>query len=260
MDAFLLAAGLGTRLKPFTDLYPKCLAPIIGIPLLCIWIKKLESLEYIETIFINVHYKKGEVYAMLEELSFDKKRVHLVDEEDLIGTGGSIKSMSSLSSANEYLIIHADNYSEVDLNDFVQMYKNKSLNNKKISSAIVGFKSRDYNNCGFMVGDEMGVLSDFKEKPRREVDGLANGALFICADSIIRELVVETNAFDFSAECLPKMIGRSVIYGTNKYHVDIGSIDRLVEVNSLSSLCIENILLEGDWYSHYRQQIKAFGL
>ena len=260
MDAFLLAAGLGTRLKPFTDLYPKCLAPIIGIPLLCIWIKKLESLEYIETIFINVHYKKDEVYAMLEELSFDKKRVHLVDEEDLIGTGGSIKSMSSLSSANEYLIIHADNYSEVDLNDFVQMYKNKSLNNKKISSAIVGFKSRDYNNCGFMVGDEMGVLIDFKVKPKREVNGLANGALFVCTDHLLNELVVETNAFDFSTECLPKMVGRSVIYETNELHVDVGSIDRLVKVNQSSSPCSQKIPLEGDWYNNYRQQIKIFGL
>ena len=260
MDAFLLAAGLGTRLKPFTDLYPKCLAPINGIPLLCIWIKKLESLEFIDRIFINVHYKRSEVYAMMEEFRFDKTRVNLVDEQDLIGTGGSIKNMLSLSLANEYLIIHADNYSEVDLNDFVQMYKINSQNNKKISSAILGFKSIDYNNCGFMVADKMGVLSDFKEKPKRKVNGLANGALFVCADHILHELVVETNAFDFSAECLPKMVGRSVIYETNEHHIDIGSIDRLVKVNQSSSPCIQNILLEGEWYINYRQQIKAFGL
>ena len=260
MDAFLLAAGLGTRLKPFTDRYPKCLSPINGIPLLCIWIKKLESLEFIDKIFVNLHYKRSEVYAMMKEFSFDKKKVNLVDEQDLIGTGGSIKNMLSLSLATEYLIIHADNYSEVDLIEFVQVYKKESRNNKKISSAILGFKSREYNNCGFMVADEMGVLSDFKEKPKREVNGLANGALFVCTEHILNELVVETNAFDFSAECLPKMVGRSIVYETNELHIDIGSIDRLVKVNQTSSPCIKNILLEGDWYNNYRQQIKIFGL
>ena len=89
---------------------------------------------------------------------------------------------------------------------------------------------------------------------------MANGALFVCTEHILNELVVETNAFDFSAECLPKMVGRSIVYETNELHIDIGSIDRLVKVNQTSSPCIKNILLEGDWYIDYRQQIKAFGL
>ena len=80
MDAFLLAAGLGTRLKPFTDRYPKCLAPINGIPLLCIWIKKLESLEFIDKIFINVHYKRSEVYAMIEDFSFESPDTHEIKQ------------------------------------------------------------------------------------------------------------------------------------------------------------------------------------
>ena len=68
-----------------------------------------------------------------------------------------------------------------------------------------------------MVADEMGVLSDFKEKPKREVNGLANGALFVCTEHILNELVVETNAFDFSAECLPKMVVRSVFMKQMNY-------------------------------------------
>ncbi|MDA3005012.1 MAG: sugar phosphate nucleotidyltransferase, partial [Actinomycetota bacterium] len=56
MRAVLLAAGLGTRLRPLTDKIPKCLVPIKGKPLLDIWCESLLS-SGVEKILINLHYK-----------------------------------------------------------------------------------------------------------------------------------------------------------------------------------------------------------
>ena len=56
MRAVLLAAGLGTRLRPLTDTVPKCLVPIKGKPLLDIWIESLLQAG-VERILVNLHYK-----------------------------------------------------------------------------------------------------------------------------------------------------------------------------------------------------------
>ena len=56
MRAILLAAGLGTRLRPLTDTTPKCLVPINGKPLLDIWCESLLSAG-VTRLLINLHYK-----------------------------------------------------------------------------------------------------------------------------------------------------------------------------------------------------------
>ena len=53
--AFLLSAGLGTRLKPLTDKIPKCLLPIIGKPLLQIWMELLRYYD-VDQVLINTHW------------------------------------------------------------------------------------------------------------------------------------------------------------------------------------------------------------
>ncbi|NQY17921.1 sugar phosphate nucleotidyltransferase, partial [Alteromonas sp.] len=60
MKAILLAAGMGSRLKPITEHVPKCLVPICGIPLLELWLEKLVKLG-VEEILINTHYLAEQV-------------------------------------------------------------------------------------------------------------------------------------------------------------------------------------------------------
>ena len=73
IDAILLAAGLGSRLKPITDYLPKCLAPICGIPLLEIWINQLREVD-VNKILVNTHYFSNKV-----EMFFDKKEYKSIE-------------------------------------------------------------------------------------------------------------------------------------------------------------------------------------
>ena len=65
MKAFLLAAGLGTRLKPITDSIPKCLVPICGKPLLGWWIELFKK-HGVAEVLINLHHLPHMVKEYLE--------------------------------------------------------------------------------------------------------------------------------------------------------------------------------------------------
>ena len=65
MRAILLAAGLGTRLRPITDTIPKCLVPINGKPLIDYWLEQLTKAG-IEKFLINTHYLHEQVESYIE--------------------------------------------------------------------------------------------------------------------------------------------------------------------------------------------------
>ena len=69
MKALLLAAGLGSRLKPLTNEWPKCLMPINGKPLLEIWLDSLLEAG-IKEILVNVHHHSQEVIDFLSRKKF----------------------------------------------------------------------------------------------------------------------------------------------------------------------------------------------
>ena len=73
MNALLLAAGLGKRLRPITDETPKCLVPILNKPLLKFWLNLLEKSEKIENIFINTHYLANQVEDFIKKYKSKKK-------------------------------------------------------------------------------------------------------------------------------------------------------------------------------------------
>ena len=80
MNAILLASGYGKRLRPFTKFTPKCLMKIRGVPLLKIWLNKLERAN-IKKVLINTHYLSKKIENFLQkndfnlkiELSYEKK-------------------------------------------------------------------------------------------------------------------------------------------------------------------------------------------
>jgi len=65
MKAFLLAAGLGTRLRPYTDTTPKCLLPVGGVPMLEIWLALCRS-HQISQVLVNIHAHANAVKSFVQ--------------------------------------------------------------------------------------------------------------------------------------------------------------------------------------------------
>ncbi|MEJ5351120.1 MAG: nucleotidyltransferase family protein [Melioribacteraceae bacterium] len=126
MKAFILAAGLGTRLRPLTNAKPKALIELNGIPLLEIIIKRLIKFGF-DKIIINVHHLAEQIIDFIEKKKFEAE-IHISDERDLLlDTGGGLKKASYFFDEDIPFLIHnVDILSDIDLKDFYEYHKKQN--------------------------------------------------------------------------------------------------------------------------------------
>jgi len=106
MKAMILAAGLGTRLKPFTDNCPKALVEIGGKPILDHVIRRLKSFGFREFV-INVHHLGVQIIEYLDTHPHKDLKIHISDErEQLLNTGGALKKAAPLLAGKDPIIMH----------------------------------------------------------------------------------------------------------------------------------------------------------
>ena len=87
MRGFVLSAGFGTRLKPITDIIPKALTPVCGVPLMEIALRHFRK-NAVENLAVNVHYMRDLMDMALDNLPYSVKRFY--EEPQILGTGGAI--------------------------------------------------------------------------------------------------------------------------------------------------------------------------
>ena len=115
MNAFIFAAGLGTRLKPLTDTMPKALVPIGGKPLLAHVIEKLKAAGC-KKIVINIHHFGDMIIDYVKsQNSFGVEILFSDERQMLLETGGAIKHAVDLLGDEPFLIHNVDILSNVDL-------------------------------------------------------------------------------------------------------------------------------------------------
>lgn len=107
MRAFILAAGLGTRLEPLTRLRPKCLMPVMNKPLLGLWLKRLASLGVGRAV-VNTHHLAPQVRAFLAGLPAPGLEVLESHEPVILGTGGGLVAARELLGDAPFLLVNAD--------------------------------------------------------------------------------------------------------------------------------------------------------
>ena len=114
MEAFILAAGLGTRLRPLTDDRPKALVDINGKPLLDITLQRLMAAG-VKRCVVNVHYFGDMLIDYLQRHTWPFEVVISDEREQLLNTGGALKHAAPLFSGTEPVLVHnVDILSDID--------------------------------------------------------------------------------------------------------------------------------------------------
>ena len=159
MRAILLAAGIGSRLRPLTNNTPKCLMPIKGQPLLGVWLGHLSQAN-IGPFLINTHYLADQVESFIEASNY-KNQVTLVNEPDLEGTAGTLIKNINFFQAEDGLLIHADNYCLADFIAFQEAHHNRP---PECLMTMMTFRTDDPSSCGIVDLNERGIVTGFYEK------------------------------------------------------------------------------------------------
>lgn len=118
MKALILAAGIGSRLKPWTDSHPKALVEVGGRPMLARVIENIVAAG-ISDIIVNVHHFAPQVVDFLREGPFNA-RITISDESDrLLDTGGALRKVIKLLGGEPVLIHNADILTTLPLRELV---------------------------------------------------------------------------------------------------------------------------------------------
>lgn len=123
MKAFILAAGLGTRLGDLTLEKPKALVEINGVSMLEGLIMRLKA-QGINQFLINIHHHGEQILDFLKKKENFGVEVSISDErEELLDTGGAVKKAADFFKGNEAVLVHnADVYSEINLNSLLEYH------------------------------------------------------------------------------------------------------------------------------------------
>jgi mannose-1-phosphate guanylyltransferase len=218
MKAFLLAGGLGTRLRPLTDNTPKCLLPIQGTPLLQIWFDICRRFG-IDEILINVHSHGDAVRAFIAENKEDL-RVLLFEEQTLLGSAGTISANRDWISGEDcFWVFYADVLASVNLHQMLAFHRRQG------QLATLGvYEVPDPSRCGIVQVDEKNVVTGFVEKPSAPVGNLAFSGLLL-ANAALLDAIPDKTPVDLGFDVLPKMIGLMSAYRISDFIIDIGTLD-----------------------------------
>jgi mannose-1-phosphate guanylyltransferase len=223
MKALLLAAGLGTRLRPITDKIPKCLVPILGKPLLGYWLDLLMQ-QGVDRVLINTHYLANAVEDFVLASRW-RDSVELVKEENLLGTGGTVLKNKHFFKG-PFIVAHADNLTRFDLKAFVDIHSNRP---PAVEITMMTFDTDSPQSCGIIEQDENRLVVNFHEKSSSPPGSRANAAVYIFEPSVIDFMAsLRKDKIDLSTEILPRFLGRIQTFHNADYHRDIGTIESLL--------------------------------
>jgi mannose-1-phosphate guanylyltransferase len=216
MKAFILAAGNGERLRPLTGTIPKCLVPIQGVPLLEIWLELCRR-HGISEVLVNTHSHARAVQNVVRQRS-DGLKVHLVQEETLLGSAGTLLAHRRwIEHGEDFWVFYGDVLTNMNLTRMLASHRAGG------QIATIGVYRVAYpSQCGVVSVDQYHTVRDFTEKPSRPLSNLAFSGILVATSSIFDEIPRRTPA-DLGFHVLPNLVGRMAAYPISDYLVDVGT-------------------------------------
>ncbi len=155
MKAMILAAGLGTRLRPLTDDRPKALVAFKGMAMVERIIRNLASAG-IHQVIVNVHHFAGQVIDFLDQLDVPGTRITVSDEREMLqDTGGALlHARDFLAGEDDFLVHNVDVLTDLDIPALIRAHKGRE------ALATLAVKKRSTSRS--LLFDEQGFLCGWR--------------------------------------------------------------------------------------------------
>jgi mannose-1-phosphate guanylyltransferase len=219
MKAMVLAAGLGTRLKPITFEIPKPMVPVLDRPVMAHIVGMLERQGFDELI-ANLHWFPEAIQGYFGD------RLTYRHEEELLGTAGGVRNVSDFFGDDLVVVVSGDALTDLDLNALVERHRQTggiaTLTVKQVPD------TREY---GVVLHDAEGRINGFQEKPDapEALSDLGNCGIY-CFSPEIFDYFPDHDPVDWAQDVFPALLDADVpfyIHEIDDYWNDVGSLDEL---------------------------------
>ena len=157
MKAFVLAAGLGTRLRPLTEHIPKPLIPILNIPSLFYTLCLLKQAG-IREIICNVHYHADAIKNFIKASDLPGLDISFSDEPVILGTGGGLKKCEKLLGKDEFLLVNSDIITDIDFRALIRHHQESGR-----PGTLTLYATPEASSIGY-IGVQDGLVKDFNNR------------------------------------------------------------------------------------------------
>jgi mannose-1-phosphate guanylyltransferase len=215
----VLAAGLGTRLRPLTYEINKPMVPVLDRPVMAHIVDLLDRHGFDETI-ANLHYFPDSIRDYFGE------RLAYRTEPELLGTAGGVRGCAEFFGDEAFLVISGDALTDIDLGAFAARHREAggvaTLAVKKVAD------TREY---GVVLHDRAGRITGFQEKPEPEeaLSDLGNCGIYIFEPRIFDHFP-DRPFVDWAQDVFPALLAGDVpfhIHEVRDYWNDVGSLAEL---------------------------------
>ncbi len=246
MRAMILAAGLGTRLRPLTYVMPKPVAPVLNRPIIA-WIADLIRRHGFKQIVTNVSYLPEQIKEVLGDGSEFGLEVTYSEESEPLGTAGGVgKVRDFLSETDSFLIISGDALTTIDLG---AMRAAHEANVERGAIATLATKRvEDTTQFGVAITDDEGRIQGFQEKPEpaEALSDLANCGIYMFRKEIFDHFPPPDRKspagdedqppgfVDWAMDVFPSLLDGDIPFFSHEIHAywnDIGSVGEFVQGN-----------------------------
>jgi N-acetyl-alpha-D-muramate 1-phosphate uridylyltransferase len=240
LKAMILAAGLGSRLKPWTDIHPKALAIVNGKSLLQLNIEYLQRYG-IQEIVVNVHHFADQIIEVIEKNNGWGSRIIISDEkEEVLETGGGfLKAAPLLHNANPIVLMNVDILTDMNLQSMISYHQEKkplatlATTNRETSRYFLF--DQENNLCGWRnvkTGEERPPNYIMKEKKTaRAFSGIH------IVESRILSLIKQRGKFsivDVYLDLMQEEIIKSFDHSENRF-IDVGKTGSIAKAETMFS-------------------------
>jgi mannose-1-phosphate guanylyltransferase len=216
MKAVLLAARLGTRLRPLTSRLPKCLVEVGGRTLLDTWLDAL-ALAGVDEVLVNTHHLADQVADHVAGRTTGPA-VHLAHEPVLLGSAGTLlRNRDFLDGEDVFLVLNSDNLTDFDLRLLVDAHREGGA-----VATLTVFRTPRPSECGILEVVD-GRVVGFVEKPAAPRSDLANAGMYAFGPEVLDE-IPDSLPRDVGFDLLPRLVGRArAVSIGDSWFLDIGT-------------------------------------
>ncbi len=227
MKAFILAAGLGTRLRSLGLDVPKVMVPIGGKPLLEHHFELFKR-QGIREFIVNLHYLPEKITAYFGDGSRFGVSITYSHEPELLGTAGAVKKMESELRGGAFIVFYGDNLVHVDFAPLLEFHRARQA-----QATVALFASPEPWTGGVVETDSDGRVLRFVEKPdRKQVSTNRISAGIFVIEPQVLDMIPAGQFYDFGRDVFPKLLAeRRPVYAMEPkaYIQDVGTPERLAK-------------------------------